>query len=152
MRYRAPGRLVLAGALAGAVLLVAADIGSYWWEAEYYFRGYGLAVSRGEIAVIWWVAADPALSSMPVGGRFVPRETESNWLHHWTSAPGIDGAQLPLWPLVLPLGGLGAFSWYRSSVLPNGCCRCGYDLKGNQTGICPECGRRISRKVTEHKL
>lgn len=27
------------------------------------------------------------------------------------------------------------------------CLRCGYDLRGNTSGVCPECGRRVGKDV-----
>ena len=32
---------------------------------------------------------------------------------------------------------------------PGYCSECGYCLKGNASGVCPECGTRIRRKVVE---
>lgn len=52
-----------------------------------------------------------------------------------------NGANAPLWiPLILfsiPTG----FLWWLDRRRPAHCCgECGYDLTGNTTGICPECG------------
>jgi predicted Zn-ribbon and HTH transcriptional regulator len=43
-----------------------------------------------------------------------------------------------------------AFLWYRDRRYPPGHCQtCGYDLTGNETGTCPECGARLS--IEEHE-
>lgn len=49
---------------------------------------------------------------------------------------------VPLWMLLLPLLALTVSAWWidRSRVRPNQCRRCGYDLTGNVSGRCPECG------------
>jgi len=49
---------------------------------------------------------------------------------------------IPLWLLfltsVLPTGVL--WNRDRRRARPGLCSRCGYDLKGNLSGVCPECG------------
>ncbi len=54
---------------------------------------------------------------------------------------------LPLW---LPLALLAmptAVLWYRDRPFPRGqCAKCGYDLTGNVTGVCPECGAESDDK------
>ena len=49
--------------------------------------------------------------------------------------------ELPLWPGVLALGPLATLLWHLDRRRPPGACeKCGYDLSGNTTGVCPECG------------
>jgi hypothetical protein len=49
-----------------------------------------------------------------------------------------------------PIFGLAIASWVigiadRRMKIPSGCCqRCGYDLTGNVSGRCPECGMTIN--------
>ena len=76
----------------------------------------------------------------------------------WVCASGDvpAGAQgifaIPYWPLFLAFSILPAiacrryFQMYRGSVLAscNQCRNCSYNLTGNISGICPECGTRIS--------
>lgn len=46
-----------------------------------------------------------------------------------------------LLPVILVLGFLTAVLWYRDRRPPKGHCQsCGYDLAGNVSGACPECG------------
>ena len=49
----------------------------------------------------------------------------------------------PLWAAVLVLGLVpAARAWRRMRRVPGGhCAGCGYDLRGNESGVCPECGR-----------
>ena len=38
----------------------------------------------------------------------------------------------------------GLLQWWRGYRYPEGhCVRCGYNLTGNVSGVCPECGERI---------
>ena len=49
--------------------------------------------------------------------------------------------RIPLWFVMLPLAAGTAVLWYRDRHPPPGRCqRCGYDLTGNVSGKCPECG------------
>jgi len=49
---------------------------------------------------------------------------------------------LPPWLVLSAFGALTAFLWWydRCRVRPGQCRRCGYDLTGNVSGRCPECG------------
>lgn len=52
---------------------------------------------------------------------------------------------IPIWNLVLLAGTPTAYLCYRDRRrIPIQCCQaCGYDLTGNTSGICPECGNKI---------
>jgi hypothetical protein len=56
---------------------------------------------------------------------------------------------LPLWMpfliFAIPTTALTAFLWWfdRRRIPPGHCQRCRYDLTGNVSGACPECGERI---------
>ena len=48
---------------------------------------------------------------------------------------------LPLWIPAVILAAATVFWWRRDRSFPAGHCQhCGYNLTGNQSGICPECG------------
>jgi len=51
------------------------------------------------------------------------------------------GANCPLWIPFILVGLPTAWLWYADRRRPApGACRCGYDLTGNTSGRCPECG------------
>lgn len=56
-------------------------------------------------------------------------------------------------PATIPLGALGfvtAGLFYFDGRRPApGKCRCGYDLTGNTSGVCPECGQDVATAATE---
>ncbi|HEX8910990.1 MAG TPA: hypothetical protein VF796_01425 [Humisphaera sp.] len=97
------------------------------------------------------------------------RRHPSTWPCH-LAAPAVI-ASIPLWAgaysgtvSILPgvlVGGLAVFivtvaahQWparlaihYVRRRLPGRCSGCGYDLTGNESGVCPECGRPAGGKV-----
>ena len=52
---------------------------------------------------------------------------------------------MPLWAPVVLAGVVMTWMWRRHHTLrPTGsCAHCGYDLRGNASGVCPECGQRV---------
>jgi hypothetical protein len=51
------------------------------------------------------------------------------------------------WLPLLLVATATAFLWYRDRRPPPGFCRrCGYNLTGNVSGICPECGTPVKRE------
>jgi hypothetical protein len=63
------------------------------------------------------------------------------WLPAVTWRSDLKCVQMPLWiPLLLVIAAT-AWLWLRLRSTPAGHCRtCGYDLTGNVSGRCPECG------------
>jgi predicted RNA-binding Zn-ribbon protein involved in translation (DUF1610 family) len=57
---------------------------------------------------------------------------------------------LPLWIVFLVIAIPTAFLWHHDRRPPKGHCqRCGYDLTGNESGTCPECGmRRVDMRTS----
>jgi hypothetical protein len=49
---------------------------------------------------------------------------------------------IPHWLILLALAVPTAMLWWADRRKPEGwCTRCGYDLTGNVSGVCPECGQ-----------
>jgi hypothetical protein len=55
---------------------------------------------------------------------------------------------LPLWsPFFLAAIATGLIFWCDRRRLPSHCCQgCGYNLTGNTSGVCPECGQKAERE------
>ena len=50
----------------------------------------------------------------------------------------------PLWPVFLAAAVPTTLLWWRDRHYPKGHCQtCGYDLTGNISGVCPECGSDV---------
>jgi len=78
---------------------------------------------------------------MPVQlGQFGFHEQRLRW---WFDAVGNASSgrvHVPIWAMLVPVAALTAWLWRRERPRPNHCCLCGYNLTGNTTGRCPECG------------
>ena len=67
----------------------------------------------------------------------------------WKSASMV----LPFWLLaacfgLLPAFAVGAFAKRRIRKYRGGCAKCGYNLTGNTSGVCPECGAEVISHAT----
>ncbi len=52
---------------------------------------------------------------------------------------------VPYWIVFSAIAIPTAFLWYRDRRPPKGHCQaCGYDLTGNESGVCPECGEPMA--------
>ena len=59
----------------------------------------------------------------------------------WRSA---NWLVVPVWPLFIPVIAIGFLLWLRDrQIVPGHCKGCRYNLTGNVSGICPECGMPI---------
>lgn len=83
-------------------------------------------------------------------GTFVPwvqRYVQSSFIMYipWNSNTPLATAVMVRAPLLYPTLLLAGVAWwtYRYEVKP-GHCRCGYDLTGNTSGVCPECGAVVA--------
>ena len=78
---------------------------------------------------------------------FIDPPGEQDWLSlptwHWGSCAF---AFVPLWWLLVVVGVPTGVLWRRDRRPRPGHCRCGYDLTGNKSGQCPECGRAADRQ------
>ncbi len=72
------------------------------------------------------------------------------YIHYFKPLPMIDldaaggwFVAIPLWLVLLALAGPTVVLWRRDRPIPRGHCRsCGYNLTGNVSGVCPECGTK----------
>ena len=76
--------------------------------------------------------------------------------HYYDKRPGggeKDHVSIPLW---MPLSASALASWLSFLVAERlrrkiGCCKnCGYNLTGNTTGVCPECGTAAPIETNDH--
>ncbi len=120
---------------------------------------------------VQWVSSDRSYIAYGGSGRVILiwegkhyRRLRPGWTHaqtiiHWRSNYWFDamrrrngsmvGVVVPSWfvfsTCLVPTG----FVWYRARQRRAGLCvNCGYDLHGNESGRCPECGVMV--KSLEH--
>jgi hypothetical protein len=70
----------------------------------------------------------------------------------WVISGGLEEIQLalPLWILLVIVAIPTAFLFWRDRPIPPGHCRkCGYNLTGNVSGVCPECGKPVRSRGGE---
>lgn len=75
----------------------------------------------------------------------------ARWLPYWGATEASArllafSAFIPYWPFLFAADVPTAYLFWRDRPQPSDCCRnCGYDLTGNVSGRCPECGQRCER-------
>jgi len=142
MKTRVPRRLRVirwSGAVLCALIL-ALGLVSLRWSIVWEGRCASLAVRKGSVYVWLGQFARP-------NGWSIAREWSyrSWWLDFLAPRIQSNHAWLPLWiPFVL-VGAPLAVAWgrERARVPPGHCRKCGYDLTGNISGRCPECGTTV---------
>lgn len=154
-RWRSPRasvarRVAKWAALAMCVLLAAGLVFQVWhtvaWTNSY---GTGVRLMEGQVQIGWM--------RVPQSGtaRFVwrldrarPVDFRTYWQLPLPSVYG-DYVHLPvsLLPLLVLLASLTFVLWLRDRLrfAAGYCPKCGYDLTGNVSGRCPECGARMQR-------
>lgn len=109
--------------------------------------GYGVVWENrafGTDCTSGWIGAgvQRASSLSPTGLFWLPHHSgynASTVLPRFFWEPGLKSVSMPLWiPFVLAC--VGAFLTYSRAPKPGACGKCEYNLAGNITGVCPECG------------
>ncbi len=60
---------------------------------------------------------------------------------HWPSYKRSSNyITMPFWILFAPTLLMTIWMWRTSRIFPGKCWKCRYDLTGNESGVCPECG------------
>lgn len=131
------------------MLLLAIWISSAWW------RFHLEAPPTTEVALVWGrlhVMWDRPLE-IPTSTRWWSAKLDDHRLE-WgfeigtgvytfssTGKTSYVVVIVPMWSLVCLFAGPGIWLWYRDGRRALGLCRkCGYDLRGNTSGVCSECG------------
>jgi len=120
----------------------------FWWTDDSGYS-YAVGVERGMLRFdAWWRITAPfhaeAVRSLRV---FVREENKGpHGLSIWETWPdGSVEAQLPVWiPLMLVAIPTGVAFWRTGRKQPGHCRACRYDLTGNTSGRCPECGMEVA--------
>jgi len=129
-----------------------------WSSVHWHSRYHGLAKNR---YVLEWSLSGGAIFVGAFSERVVrqagwPRPGfkltgPHDWvwrpslMDHLASPTWLVGAVVPLWIPFVAVSMPTALLWWRDRrrIPPGHCRKCGYDLTGNVSGVCPECGERI---------
>lgn len=151
--------LIRAGLLWCTLLVAAAGISLRWGvrliDGQ---KAYAAQISCGAISA-YWTSQTPQRG---LAGQFWkgacdtwrPFKSWRDVAFYWSvyairprfdSSSSIAGSvSVPLWLPLLVVAVPTYRLWRRTSRFPRGfCAHCGYNLTGNTSGVCPECGTRV---------
>ncbi len=139
------------------VLIVAAFVLSGWWWIVFQVptpRGPAVSLMAGTVDLM-------ANRSVSVSESFTPHGYGLGFWNAWGARRGrlpnqagfFYVVEFPLWLpfLAVALPTLLAWRFWRKPPKP-GHCRCGYDLTGNTSGVCPECGRTTGTRLPDEGI
>jgi hypothetical protein len=159
-----------AGLVCCLVLVIATAISFQWW-ISYGYVWPKCAHGPVTITLVWGVLScggppravavllpEEQLATRRFGvnsvnspplGVLLPHMFRPRLQRAYPASPFLVGrVQIPLPPVIIVLAAGTAFLWHRDRRMPPGHCKeCGYDLTGNVSGICPECGTAIADDV-----
>ena len=152
-RYRA-ARIVAYGALSlsgiALCMWILSCILYVAYASEDRDSEWGAGVSHGAIWV-WYRRPDPFFLPPATrewkAGRY--RSSMSVVLMPSISTgPGQLNVDVPLWVPLLASAALALLCWRKPRECPRHCSVCGYDLRGADHQVCPECGTPIAKTET----
>ncbi|MCA9253067.1 MAG: hypothetical protein KDA54_18215 [Phycisphaerales bacterium] len=135
-------RFALRGGLAGALLCVCLFVLTRYVAFGFASPYFAVAASEGAIG-FGYVNSH---SRIDVPGFFLEefsRPSKTRWWAEVFADKGSGWLILPLWVFLLPCLIAVIFAWRSKPIGLNACKHCDYDLTGNESGICPECGTPI---------
>jgi hypothetical protein len=154
VRRRLIRRVLKWGGLGLSLVILGAWTASSFWCFGYELCGpgwgYRLSISDGHITCGRRLLVATAVP-FPPGWYIFHHRLNLKWSATFSFVPALQSMSLPLWmPLVLVAVPTAVLWWRdRRRVPPGHCQRCGYDLTGNTSGICPECGSSVPKAGTE---
>ncbi len=162
-RMRSPGRRVRVlkwtFAAASALLIVLWVISLFAAPTVRWQHAAGevaVVIRQGKVTLatfgcLPWYNADAAVVDRVT--EFLKEGVANDYGLQWPYTLDIGGrgsvivrlTTVPLWlPLISALFAMAVLWWLdRRRVRPGHCGRCGYDLTGNISGVCPECGAAV---------
>lgn len=136
------------GGLAVCVAMLAVFVVTHeHGRALYTSHGY-FGVAQGLIGIGWYPPPSGGLPQLWGIEGFGYHQSGLLWIFDGYLGRPSGWVAIPLWALFIPAAGLTLLAW-RSASVPNRdppgerCSGCGYNLTGNASGQCPECGRSV---------
>ena len=147
-RLRRRWRILKWTGLVLSLLFVSTWAVSGWWGLDYTKRDKGQSafsyrIEQGCLQLEWFKSYPPEGD-----GWWWYSHEETGWSWRPTVLRDPDGwvLEVPLWIPFLLVSSPIALLWWRNRrrIPPGHCQKCGYNLTGNTSGICPECGTPIA--------
>ncbi len=130
-----------------SILLTAAWVGTAFCYVVHSTTSTTIGIGYGGFG--WSRLSQASLPASPPAGWQFGLVSPSDWLDYgllpeWGTMGG-RGFQviIPLWMPLVVIAAATFIAWRRDRKLPPGHCRCGYNLTGNVSGRCPECGAEV---------
>lgn len=127
-----------------SILFAAAWVGTAVWAVDNSRRSTAISVGYGSVS---WMHSDRISVTPWRGWRF--ESFDLWWAYHrflpkWNTLGGRGFIlNVPLWIPLLIVATPTFIAWRRDRKLPPGHCACGFNLTGNVSGRCPECGAKV---------
>ncbi len=137
-------RILKWAGLVACLLTAGAWLASNRWALIYRGEYFRARLVHGVMGV--------AQHTVATGWRAVDMRGQPVWAYLWAwrwPVVLVGGKWDFIVPLWIPLAAIGIptiLAWRRDRPIPPGHCRtCRYDLTGNESGVCPECGTAVGR-------
>jgi hypothetical protein len=143
-----------------SLLIVLAWTASLRWDCGYaadrasHGDRFGVYIAASCLGLFYM----PSEPQLPRGWIVRPANSvvlarQLRWKPEYVNARGLTFLDVPLWiPFLLVAIPTAYLCWRDRRRIPPGHCRkCGYNLTGNVSGVCPECGVKIADRAFEKK-
>lgn len=129
------------GGLVASLLIVALWVFNAFCKITYLFRFSWVAIERGRMTVGWHSGKPYRSSGLRAQFKF---EWPTLLTPEYHSIPSGAWVTVPLWIPLLTFAAVAFVAWrsHRNRP-PCVCLKCEYDLTGNVSGVCPECGESL---------
>jgi hypothetical protein len=131
--------------LALGLALIVGGVASLWFRPAYQARNSVFVIGGGAFSINW---SNSGSWNQQPGWRCVFQSSSTErllWFPYYTHDGPLGGLFIvPLWVPLIPLVAWTVWTWRRIRRHGPGTCHaCGYDLTGNRSGRCPECGADV---------
>jgi hypothetical protein len=149
----------LASAFALILMMLSLKMSFAWWD-----KGvrHGVVVTAGAVAFVWVPVFPAGFNSFQTPGFSLTGDPWDNAMYSWSQYAEWPKSgwswparyvTVPLWQIFLALLLPSSLLWRTDRPVPPGHCRkCRYNLAGNTTRRCPECGTAIRPALSEPRL
>ncbi|MCG8403569.1 MAG: hypothetical protein MI923_00080 [Phycisphaerales bacterium] len=144
--WRTSRILTVAGVVVCALLAFTSEI-SYFFGARYANNAFHVKVAEGEVEFHLKGPRSPKQEPHLVTWEVSDRPFDQRIRHYFGIPEANYGTvRVPLGiPLFLAVVFTRFLTWREGRRFPcHGCQVCAYDLTGNMSGVCPECGTKIA--------